>query len=424
MTHDKGIYGIVSGIVLLAVVTCCGIRHFVRLRSESEAYADSRPALHIASPREAVIYMVNDPHTLSDKRLPETDDKRLPLQLWDLRSSDPERPLLIARYPQGRTAIWCAVKPDEQDKTVKHIATSLCDGFTPVVETLPNGAKLLHFSTKHNEFLHLYIEGGTVGCSYDESLLTTPAADTLLYAAVKGNQRLSATGIVHYNERYRYLDMEQTDSTVTFRQRLNALPGFLDGKQRAFSSAAIASSARSVLQASCHTDSLLDGLITLAIATSDNQPPESILAIGINDESALRQRLKGCFTPNGYKASNAKLSEWLPSEWLQSEAYWLAIRKGMLFASPSHKALWQYIHDCLWNKPCVPPLECGQAALTLWTDGTIDATQWLPDEIIRLLPPAIGSEKIVMQLFITGNKCGRVEIAAPSPLNTSQPPAP
>lgn len=420
MTHDKGIYGIVSGIVLLAVVTCCGIRHFVRLRNESEAYADSRPALHIAAPHDAVIYMVNDPHAQSARLLLGTDSEQPPLQLWELRSSDPERPLLIARYPKGKTAIWCAVKPEEQDKTVKHIAASLCDGFTPVTEALPNNAKLLHFATKHNAFLHLYIEGGTVGCSYDESLLTMPAADTLLDVAVRGSQRLSATGIVHYNGHYRYLDMEQTESAVTFRQRLNALPGFLDGKQRAFSSAAVAPSARSLLQASCHTDSLFDGLITLAIATSDNQPPESVLAIGINDESALRQKLKGCFTPNGYKASKAKLSEWIPSEWLHSDAYWLAIRKGTLFASPSHKALWQYIHDCLWNKSCMPPFECKQAALTLWTDGSIDATQWLPDEIIRLLPPAIDGEKIVMQLFITGNKCGRAEISASPLRNTFQ----
>lgn len=421
MTHDKGIYGIVSGIVLLAVVACCGIRHFVRLRSEREAYADSRPALHIAAPHEAVVFMVNDPHAIALPLL-ESDSEQPPLRLWELRSSDPEHPLFIARYPQGKTAFWCAVKPDEQAETVRHIAASLCDGFTPVTETLPDGAELLHFATKHNEFLHLYIDGGTVGCSYDESLLTTPAADTLLDAAVRGCQRLSATGIVHYNGRYSYLDMEQTDSAVTFRQRLNALPSFLDGRQRAFTAAAVAPSARSVLQASCRTDSLLDGLITLAIATPDNQPPESVLAVGIGNEPALRHKLKGCFTPNGYKASKAQLSEWLPSEWLPSETYWLAIRQGILFASASHKVLWQYIHDCLWNQPATPPFECRQAALTVWTDGNICAAQWLPEEIIRLLPPDIDGEKFVMQLFITGNERGRTETtSAPSRHNAFKP---
>lgn len=417
MVYHKSIYSIVFGVILLAAITCGGIRRLVRLRDASETYMNSTPSLYIAAPHQAIIYVVQDPHDLSSKQPLWTDNDYPPMQIWQQRTIDPERPLFIARYPQGNTAVWCAVRPDEQEKTIKHVSKYLCNGFPPVTELLSKGGKLLHFSTQDNRFLHIFVENGTMGCSYNETLLTRPAADTSLKTIAENRQKLSKTGIIYYNDGYKYLAIEQTDSTVIFRRLLHTLPEFIDGKELTFQTSAITRSVQNILQASCRTNENLEDFLILA--STDSSPSGNILTVNIKNESALRQWLKGCFTSDGYKTSREKLSEWLPAEWLQSNIYWLAIRNNTLFISPSHKALWLYIHELQWNNSHLLSQEYEPAVLTLLTKGNAPASQWLPQAIADLLPPITYADKLILQIFITGKEGYRTDITASSAYSKS-----
>lgn len=159
---------IVAAVGLLIIVAVC-LRHVSQQRKANETYADSTPYAYISSPREASIYIVDDINSFSLHLLPQIDATHLPdPRIWRTALGDAKQ--YIALYPDGEIVFWCAIHPDRHKSLLKFVADSLCDGYMPIKERVAD-ATLYHFSTRDGRFLHIFIDGGVIGCSHSEPRL-------------------------------------------------------------------------------------------------------------------------------------------------------------------------------------------------------------------------------------------------------------
>ncbi len=399
MVYRRNIVDIVVSLLLLVGIAGGSIYYVWGVRAESEHWEQNHPALCVAAPQEAHVYVVKDARLLAGDTLPMwSNADSLPVHLWCDMAASAQHPLYVATYCDGSAALWCATKENDVQRIVGLISHELCDDYTPVEETVADGGRLLHFATSDGRFLHLYLHDGVMGCSYDINLLTQFSHDETFAACAERYAGTQPVGMLYYDDVYKYLGVECHNGKPVLRVPLDSLPRSLTGKAHAVADVFI-TSARTLLQASCPTEEMLADVVSLAVVPlkSDTTILSHVLAVEIADEVALRHVLRPCFTSNGYRIPAASLAKLLPESWLASENYFLAIRDGVLFASPLHRVLWDYIGAWQWGeKRLLPPTE--EVALLFISDGTAASLALLPDEVTTLVPPFAQDKALVMKM--------------------------
>ena len=400
MLYRKGIYGIVVTAILLIGIAGYAVWHLAWLRNDSELYDNSNPAMYI-SQGDAVVYVTNEPcdaETALRYLLPETDVLQAIISVEG--GIYEKKPTYVVCYPDGAKAVWQSVRPSAVEKITAYITDSLSDGYRPVAEILPQGS-LLHYAMSDGGFLHVAILPGVIGYSYDLQRLIIGKYDKTLATTVDSTERRLPAGMYYCrNGKYEYADLYRTGNRRGWKQTMRDFPQWLSLESKEVDTTLIAADVPAFVQASCHTDSSLASTITLAVVRkdTDNTDVQPVMAIAINDEKALRERLRPYFTPDGYRMSQTELSALLPLTWLTEDRYWLAIRHNTLFASPSHTVLWQYIHRLQWGDRATG---MGNEAAMLHCRlpmTNVAMLHYIPSDITVLLPPLILQDTIAVRI--------------------------
>ena len=191
-------YYIAAILILVGCITTACMHHLLQLREANRAYHNASPALCVAQPRIATIISGTQiPQSLLDS-IPTLDN--IPLLAQALKRKehiDTPRHLIII-YPDTSWAIWLATHPKETNKITEYFGTEISNGYAPIEENKANG-RILHFTTKENNFIHIYLEPGIIGYSPSEKLLTHPAHDKTLQWSIEEIQPSMHTTMLHHN---------------------------------------------------------------------------------------------------------------------------------------------------------------------------------------------------------------------------------
>lgn len=379
------IVSVVTVLLLLGGITWGCLFYLSHEQDEREAYVGCHASHYISHPTRASVYLVNDACEISWGDLPQLSDALLPpLSIWHNRTADAEKPLHIVRYSSIDVAVWCAVTSADVTNVVRFIADSMCGGYEPVEEKM-GGGKMLHFATNDNRFLHLYVAPGVVGCSYRERLLLPTDADTTLSVVIDELQRLSNCGVLYYADGYRYNDIYKDGELSELRFVTDvAIEGL--GEAMVLDTTMISRRAVMAMQLHKPYHEALSPVATLAYLPSptDSAMLDCVVAIPIVQPAALSQELLWAYTPYGYRADSVMVKRWLAPELVTAEYYWLTAREGVLYASPSHDAMWAYAADMRKGDCMCNPSQLSSASLTVVGDS-IDVSL-LPLSVVWQLP--------------------------------------
>lgn len=188
-------YSIIATLLLIGCITSACLLHLTRIKRNNEIYSNAQPALHIADPRDAHIWSIVGTSQLPADTLYPLSDIPLPDLHPAHRSSLNNSHCLVALYPDSTWAVWHTLHPEKTQMVIEHFSRHISNNYTPIKETHENGT-IYHFTTRDNQFLHLYILPGIIGFSYHEALLTQPSRDTRL------QQIIEETNTVAHNRLY------------------------------------------------------------------------------------------------------------------------------------------------------------------------------------------------------------------------------
>lgn len=389
----------ITTIILIVICITMGCILYLSDRQEiSQTYTHCSPLLHISQPGQAYIFSADNAYDIKQLKQCFFSTATLPpASIWNNRTPDTQQPIFIALYPNNNTAIWCAIKPEQEKEITAHITDSISNGFEPIIEEYADG-KLLHFSTKDNKFLHLYLGNCIAGCSYNESLLKHPDNDSTLNTIYHSAQHNSSSGLIFYDNEYRYADIHITQQDYEVRYTGHCdLP--LDTTVTTIDTALITTNIGTLIQFSSTHNPSLSPLITLVYPTlSVDSTTHPIWIIPIINRNELRKQLRACYTPNGFIADSTTLSQWIPQEFIDHDSYSLATRQGILYISTSQQALRTYIKE-IGNKNSYSRPLPSPASFTLITDSL--NTTLLPKNITTLLPERIISKAKIIQITHT-----------------------
>ena len=379
------IVSVMAVLLLLGGITWGCLFYLSHEQDEREAYVSCHASHYISQSTRSTVYLVNDARDVSWGDLPQLSDALLPpLSIWHNRTVDAEKPLHIVRYSSTDVAVWCAVTSVDVTNVVRFIADSMCNGYEPVEEKMGEG-KMLHFATGDNRFLHFYVAPGVMGCSYRERLLFPTDTDTTLSVVIDGLQRLSNCGVLYYADGYRYNDIYKDGELIEVRLVTDVA---IEGVGEAIDLDTTLISRRAVmamqLHKPYHAALSSEAFMAYVPSLSDTTMLDCVVAIPIVQPAVLSQELLRVYTPYGYRTDSVMVKRWLAPELVTAEYYWLTARDGILYASPSHVAMWAYATDLRKGDCMRIPSQLSSASLTVVGDS-ID-TSLLPASVVGQLP--------------------------------------
>ncbi len=375
-------------LLLSGIIELC-LFYLSHEQSEREMYVHSKVSHYISRPADACIYLVNDMRNVEWSDVPQLSDTLLPpTAVLNGRTPEFSKPLFVVRYSSTDVALWCAITADDVSAVVRDITSLLCDGYRPVEEELECG-RMYHFATKDNRFLHLYTAPGVMGCSYCERLLLPHDVDTTLAVFIDDVQRLSHCGVVYYADGYHYNDIHLTENGCEMHwMKGDCIEGL--GDAVILDTTLISRCAMMAVQLQLSHHDALSSVYTLAYMPSavDSVMPDVVLSVPIVQPDVVSSQLLSVYTPNGYRADSVALRRWFVPELLTAERYWLVACDGVLFASPSHTAMWNYIAD-LRRGDYYPSGVGAMSAASLFVVGDSIDVSLLPVTLSTLMPPYV-----------------------------------
>lgn len=372
-------------LLLLCGITWGCLSYLLSEQDKQEFYDSCCAAYYISQPSRASIFLVNDVRGVEWGALPLLSVSYIPpSDIWNSRTPDVVKPLHVAYYSQNDVAVWCAVTVNDANRIVRFITDSLCGGYAPVEEKMEWG-RMLHFATSDNRFLHLFLAPGVMGCSYRERLLKPHGVDSALAGAIEGVQRMSNCGVVYHADSYHYNDIYVDDYGCEVRWIAEeCIEGVSD--EVLLDTALVSSRAVMTMQLNKPHHQALSSVSVLAYipSSTDSTNLDCVVAIPIMQPAMLSQELLSVYTPYGYRADSVKIKQWLAPELVNADRYWLAVRDSILYASPSHDAMWSYIGD-LHRVDCVDN-DVHRSAAAVTVVG--DSIKWdlLPGYISEQIP--------------------------------------
>lgn len=402
MQSNRGfIQAIIVAVVALGVIAGGGVYYLSRQNRAKELYTLAQPEREIASPHEACVFVINNKQD-SMEVLPIINKQYSlpPLSLISHLIEKENTPLYIACYTPHHSALWCRLHKHEQQSIINAISNELCSGYAPIEERKTEG-KILHFATNDNRFLHLYIEGCVVGCSYHEKLLSEGNTSTDFRKATQTLQRHSGNGIIfHSNNDFQQGAFKMKGKTLTISGAFDH--SIISDITAPFDSTVISHLADAVIQTSHTINPALNSPTTWATlkSSSDTTQHAHILIAHIADKPTVQAELYSCYTPYGYIADYNAMQQWFCKELLADTTYHLVIRRNRLYASPSYPTILQYIAELNQashhkNIPALLP-----ASLTVLCDST--SRLRLPHYIKTMLPQQLTEQAIAIQATDTG----------------------
>lgn len=392
------IYSITISIVLLAGITAGCLYYISQQQKANEAYCSCRPHQCIATPRDAHIYIIRDNRKASWRHLPIHNATTLPHEkIWQCRQHDSNQPIYIAHYPDNEAAIWCAIKPDDQERICQFISDTLCNGYSPIEEKTPAGT-VLHFSTRDNRFLHLFLGNCIMGYSYDMEKLTPPTtADNELNNYIESLKKRNAYTLIYYAGAYNRYDVEATKSGCNLLFSTSQCPVALDMGNAPIDTTLLSAHAKAFIQINTNTNRNLSPTAILAYIPSPENVDSltTIYSTHITNPRMLHRELLGIYTPYGYQADSAQVTRWMPQALVTEQKYWITTHDSTLYAAHSYKEMERYIDDIKSHRRLAHS-DPSTAALFIKSDSI--TLHLLPRDIASILPPiAQGAKSIVIE---------------------------
>lgn len=333
-------------LLLLGGITCGCLFYLSHEQDERDSYATCRAMCYIPQPTQAYIFLINDVSGVAWSDIPYLSDALLPtISMWQHRTADSDKPMHVAYYPSGDAAVWCAITSSDVERVMQYVTDSVCNGYRPVAEDVERG-KMFHFATRDNRFLHLYVAPGIMGCSYRERLLLPDSEVTKMAVDVDSLQRLSNCGVLYYTDDFHYNDIFLDEGICEIRwivdDSLNGL-----GEIVALDTALISHKASMVLQTNKSHHSALASTAVLAYVPShaDSMVWDCVVAVSVKQPDVLFAELLSVYTSYGYRADSVAVKQWIDPQLVTSKYCWMTVRDGILYASPSHGAMWSYVAD-------------------------------------------------------------------------------
>ena len=393
---------------------------FVKASNESRDYDLASPALYVSRPEEGITGIIRDWRDTARLGPPFAQAvASLPDALVSVCRPSESHPVLITYYRDGSLAFWAAARNSSIQRLVASLAHDLSDGYSPVEERRPDGTRLYHFATANNRFAHLYHNHSVVGYSYRRELLTSPAYDGVLARAIEENTVTTMPAIIYHDTAYRTFYVKQSATHITYRCALQALPGYLTGKNDSLQTDAIPASACEIMQASCITAPFIGEVVT-RVVLADDTAAAAVIAAPITDPRTLGKTLRPYMTPYGYRIPADSLAHILPASWLGNADYWIEVHSTTLLASTEAQTLRRYVQALRQPQRFSPTTPPAPALVTyISTDSSANKGYDMLIPSLKL-PPFLASEPLMVQIIAERAQRYGIEITVPSyPCNRS-----